>query len=108
VAAGGGGRDEVGVVLVQAAAHRRQGDRQAAQRRVQPVDPDGDDAVPSAEWGEVVRDGATPLSAMPTEERSTESGRIHRRAVLSARNPKTGWISDEVMLAMSTITPVAV
>ena len=45
---------------------------------------------------------------MPSEERNTDSGRSHRRAVLSARKPKSGWISDEVTLAMSTITPVAV
>jgi hypothetical protein len=44
---------------------------------------------------------------MPMAESTTDNGKSHRRAVLSARNPKSGWMSDEVTLDMSTMTPVA-
>ena len=39
---------------------------------------------------------------------ATDSGKSQRRDVLSAKYPNSGWMSDEVVLATSTMAPVAV
>jgi hypothetical protein len=47
------------------------------------------------------------VKASPSDERNTDRGRSHRRDVLSARKPNSGWMIEEVMLAISTMAPVA-